>query len=222
MCADDAPSADALDDALETLRNGKAPHGHPKIIPCTSQASLLTLFLAAQTPARQRKVNISRYVDTVCDNAFEHGLEEWALEAVVDLVSAKTELDQTSITTLIKNLYPAARVQSRVVVTVVGALGQGRNKPSPGSQALLLKWLIVILDVLEEPGVVGRLYGVLFAMLDMISLRLVTHCLQFASRVYYIRLCAYSCHCRTPLCHLLALITRRKHVRPFRIQQLYA
>jgi centromere protein I len=104
------------------------------------------------------------------------------LEAVVDLVTAKTELDQTSITTLIKNLFPAHRIQSRVVITIVGSLGQAKHKPSAATQALLLKWLTVVLDVVEEPDVLSRLYGVLFGMLDMISLRSVIYGLQVVLR----------------------------------------
>jgi centromere protein I len=86
----------------------------------------------------------------------------------------KTSLDQTTVTTLIRNLYPARRVPRDVVVTVVGALGQGKGKPSPGTQDGLVKWLITVHEIIEEPHVLSRLYGVLFGMLDMISIRCVT------------------------------------------------
>lgn len=83
----------------------------------------------------------------------------------------KTLLDQTSVTTLIKNLYPAKQVPDDVVVTVVGSLGQGKGKPSPGTQDSLVKWLIVVHEIIESPDVLSCLYGVLFSMLDMISIR---------------------------------------------------
>lgn len=86
----------------------------------------------------------------------------------------KTSLDQTTITTLIKNLYPARRIPSDVVITVVGALGQGKGKPSPGTQDSLVKWLITVHEIIEEQSVLSRLYGVLFGMLDMISIRCAT------------------------------------------------
>lgn len=89
----------------------------------------------------------------------------------MDLVTVRNELDQTTVTTLIKNLYPSSRVSSDVVVSIIGALGQGRAKPSSSSQSSLIKWLTVILDVLEEPSIVSRFYNVLFSMLTMISLR---------------------------------------------------
>jgi centromere protein I len=113
-------------------------------------------------------------VDIICRHAFDDGLEEDALRAIAQLVCVKTHLDQTTITTLIKNLYPAQRVPADVVVTVVGALGQGKGKPSPGAQDSLVKWLRAVHEIVEDPNVLSRLYGVLFGMLDMISIRFVS------------------------------------------------
>lgn len=87
------------------------------------------------------------------------------------IVTRKSELDQTSVTTLLKNCYPAQRVPADVVLAVVGALGQGKGKPSPGTQNGLVKWLTIVHEIIEDPNVLSRLYGVLFAMLDMISIR---------------------------------------------------
>ncbi|KAF1961181.1 Mis6-domain-containing protein [Byssothecium circinans] len=163
--------------------------------PASLHDALESLERASRTPAKQRVFKVSSVVDVVCHHAFERGLDEEALRDVVHIAARKTNLDQTSVTTLIKNLYPALPVPSDVVVTVVAALGQGKGKPTPGTQNSLVKWLAIVHGVLEEPDVLSRLYSVLFGMLDMISIR-------------------------TPLCHLLSLITRRKHVKPFRIQAL--
>jgi centromere protein I len=89
----------------------------------------------------------------------------------VQLACVKTHLDQSSVTTLVKNLYPAQRVPADVVVTIVGALGQGKGKPSPGTQEGLVRWLTIIHEIVENTNVLSRLYGVLFSMLDMISIR---------------------------------------------------
>ena len=102
------------------------------------------------------------------------GLDQDALRDVVQLISVKTLLDQTTVTTLIKNLYPARRIPRDVVVTVVGALGQGKGKPSPGTQDSLVKWLVIVHGIVEDENALSRLYGVLFGMLDMISIRCVT------------------------------------------------
>jgi centromere protein I len=110
-------------------------------------------------------------VDVICKHAFESGLDEDALRAVVQLACVKTNLDQSTITTLVKNLYPAQRVPTDVIVTIVGALGQGKGKPSPATQDSLVKWLAAVHSILEDPTVLSRLYGVLFGMLDMFSIR---------------------------------------------------
>lgn len=171
----------------------------------------LQRYTASKTPAKQRAVKVSGIVDTICSYAFDNGLGASNLHAVVRIVSRKTELDQTSVTTLIKSLYPSQRVATDVVVTVVGALGQGKGKPSLGTQNGLVKWLITVHEVIEDPQVLSRLYGVLFGMIDMISIRCVSRSLEAIDTNFG----------RTSICHLLSLITRRKHVKPFRIQQLW-
>lgn len=110
-------------------------------------------------------------------------------------MTKKNNLDQGTVTILIKNLYPQTRLASDYVTQVVCCLGPTRSKASPATQSLLVRWLILTYDLLENKTHLGKLYAVLFNHLDMISLR-------------------------KPLCHLLSLITRRKHVKPFRIQAL--
>lgn len=114
---------------------------------------------------------------------------------LLKILTTKNNLDQGTVTTLIKNLYPQERIPSKNVTQVVCCLGPSKNKPNPAAQALLLRWLILSYDLVRERSHLTKLYAVLFNHLDMISLR-------------------------KPLCHLLALITRRKHVKPFRIQAL--
>lgn len=116
-------------------------------------------------------MKVSTAIDSICRHAFADGLDEDALETVVHIAARKTELDQTSVTTLIKNLYPAQRVAGAVVVTVVAALGHGKGKPSPATQDSLVKWLTSVHEIIEDANVLSRLYGVLFGMLDMISIR---------------------------------------------------
>lgn len=117
------------------------------------------------------------------------------LTRLLKILTTKNNLDQGTVTTLIKNLYPQERILSKNVTSVVCCLGPSKNKPTPATQALLLRWLILSYDMLRERAHLAKLYAVLFNHLDMISLR-------------------------KPLCHLLSLITRRKHVKPFRIQAL--
>ncbi|KAK0100090.1 hypothetical protein ONS95_013098 [Cadophora gregata] len=154
-----------------------------------------TLQRAANKPAKQRTGKISVLINKVCLQAYADGLSNASLEQLVDIITRPNELDQSSLGNLIRNLYPATRVPNIIVIKIVGGLGHGRLKPSYSAQAALLKWLIMVYDVLEDQRVLSQLYSVLFNLLDTSTLR-------------------------PQLCHVLSLITRRKHVRPFRIQAL--
>ncbi|ODH45366.1 hypothetical protein ACO22_00090 [Paracoccidioides brasiliensis] len=149
----------------------------------------------ASIPAKQRRTNVADLAKTIASNAYESGIPIRLLDRLITIISKSKHLDQTTVTTLIKNLYPAERVMPGTVSKVISCFGPGKSKPSPTTQALLLRWLILVYEDMEDQSYLSRLYAVLFNFLDMISLR---------------RL----------LCHLLSLITRRKHIRPFRIQAI--
>lgn len=117
------------------------------------------------------------------------------VDRLVELMVKPNHLDQASLGAMVGNLYPAVKVTSTVVLKVVGALGHGQLKPSLTLQAHLLRWLVMVYHVLEDPALLSRAYAVLFNLLDTAAVR-------------------------GPLCQLLALVTRRKHVSPYRIQSL--
>jgi centromere protein I len=110
-------------------------------------------------------------VGKVCSNAYEEGLSNAALEKLIDTITLPSHLDQASIGNLIRNLYPVSKVLNSAVIKVVGSLGHGRAKPSYTAQAALLKWLIMVYDILEDQRVLSRLYSVLFNLLDTIAIR---------------------------------------------------
>ncbi|KAJ5545489.1 hypothetical protein N7535_006125 [Penicillium sp. DV-2018c] len=153
------------------------------------------LEAVAFVPPRQRFTDASVLAKTIASDAYESGIPQPVLARLLKILTTKNNLDQGTITTLIKNLYPQERIASKNVTQVVCCLGPSKNKPSHATQALLLRWLILAYDLFEEKTHLTKLYAVLFNHLDMISLR-------------------------KPLCHLLSIITRRKHVKPFRIQAL--
>ncbi|KKA27851.1 hypothetical protein TD95_003234 [Thielaviopsis punctulata] len=150
---------------------------------------------ASRLNARQRGTSIRPTVDSLAALCYEHGLEVDQLAKIVDLVTLKNHLDQASLAVLAKNMYPKTTLPDEVVIKTVAALGHGELKPTFPVQALLIRWLIIAHHVIARPEVLGRAYAVLFNLLDTAAIR-------------------------PQLCHLLALITRRKHVRPFRIQYL--
>ncbi|WYZ38545.1 hypothetical protein EsH8_III_000459 [Colletotrichum jinshuiense] len=148
---------------------------------------------ASKLPAKRRATSIKPTVDRITALAHDNGLLPEALAGLLDLLVKPSYLDQASLNALVKNLYPATRLSSDVVLAVVGCLGHGELKPSLALQSNILKWLIMVYHVMEKPATLSQAYAVLFNLLDTATLR-------------------------PQLCHLLALITRRKHVRPFRIQ----
>jgi centromere protein I len=145
--------------------------------------------------SKKRYTDAGQLAKTIASNAYESGINPSALERLIHILTRNNHLDQGTITTLIKNLYPIDRISSKVVTQVVCCLGPSKNKPSPATQASLLRWLILVYEFCEDRSHLAKLYAVLFNHLDMISLR-------------------------KPLCHLLSMITRRKYVKPFRIQAL--
>ncbi|KAL2844672.1 Mis6-domain-containing protein [Aspergillus pseudodeflectus] len=157
--------------------------------------ALKHLEAVALVPARQRYTDAGQLAKQIATFAYEGGVSPAALERLLKLLTRSNALDQGTLTTLVKNLYPSERIASKLVTQVVCCLGPTKNKPSPATQALLLRWLILVYDLLEDRSHLSKLYAVLFNHLDMLSLR-------------------------KPLCHLLSFITRRKHVKPFRIQAL--
>ncbi|CAK7236286.1 hypothetical protein SBRCBS47491_009586 [Sporothrix bragantina] len=156
------------------------------------------LVQAARVPAKRRPFPVKPTVERLTALAYEHGLRPDVLRTiVVDVLTAPgILLDQASLGNIIRNLYPAAAaVSDNVVLSVIGCLGQGEQKPPLPIQALLLRWLVLVYHVLSKSAlaVLSRSYVVLFNLLDTAGIR-------------------------PQLCHVLVLITRRKHVRPFRIQ----
>ncbi|KAI1437490.1 Mis6-domain-containing protein [Xylaria sp. CBS 124048] len=156
---------------------------------------LSDVIKASKLPAKQRETTVKPTVDTLASLAYEQGLLPADLKELIDLVTTPSFLDQASLSAIIRNLYPATSVSGHLIIKVIGCLGHGKLKPSLTIQAALLKWLIMVQHVVENRTCFMQAYPVLFNLLDTAALR-------------------------THLCHLLALITRRRHVRPYRIQAL--
>ncbi|KAI2819332.1 hypothetical protein CBS115989_4429 [Aspergillus niger] len=166
-----------------------------EVRPSSLEDAIEHLEAVAFVPPKQRYTDAGQLAKTIATHAYESGIPQAALERLLKLLTTHNALDQGTVTTLVKNLYPLERVPSKLITRVVCCLGPAKTKPSPATQALLVRWLILVYDYLDDKAHLAKLYAVLFNYLDMISLR-------------------------KPLCHLLSFITRRKHVKPFRIQAL--
>lgn len=140
-------------------------------------------------------MNIKSTVAELTSQLYDRGVLPDALSDLIDLVTLPSHLDQASLAAIIRNLYTIARIPSDVVVRVLASLGHGKLKPSLTLQAGLIRWLILVYHNVEDTKTLSKAYPALFNLLDSAALR-------------------------PQLSHLLALITRRKHVKPFRIQAL--
>ncbi|KAI1106073.1 Mis6-domain-containing protein [Jackrogersella minutella] len=157
--------------------------------------SLSDVVEASKLTAKQRGSNVKPTVEKLTSLSYEHGLLPEDLSQLIDLVTTPSFLDQASLGNIIRNLYPTTTMRADLVVRVIGSLGHGKLKPSLAIQGALLRWLVMIYHVIDNQTVLSRSYSVLFNLLDTAAIR-------------------------KQLCHLLALITRRRHVRPHRIQSL--
>ena len=142
-----------------------------------------------------KAINPKHHVDVICRYADQNGLPAPALIKVLGLITSPAVLDQQSQNALLQIMYPAEMVSDHIIHTIVSSLGPGKIKASNTTQQTLVKWILLIYDVLESPRVLSHLYSVLFNLLDCFYLRL-------------------------HLCHLLVRITRKKHVKPHRIEIL--
>ncbi|KAK4175726.1 Mis6-domain-containing protein [Triangularia setosa] len=155
------------------------------------------LETASQTPAKRRQTSIKPTVEKTTSLLYDRGALPDDLIRLVDLLTQHNHLDQASLSAITRNLYPLGKISDEVILRIVGALGHGHLKPSFPLQSLFLKWLVMVYHLVQNPAILSQTYGVLFNLLDTAAIR-------------------------PQLCHLLALITRRKHVRPFRIQTILA
>ncbi|EPE09405.1 mis6 domain-containing protein [Ophiostoma piceae UAMH 11346] len=159
------------------------------------------LVQAARVPAKRRQFAVKPTVERLTALTYEHGLRPDAFRTlVVDVLAAPgIYLDQASLGSLIRNLYPvgsssgsspssSGTVPEDVVLAIVGCLGQGQLKPTLAIQSLLLRWIVLVYHVLSPQAlaVLSRSYAVLFNLLDTAGIR-------------------------PQLCHVLVLITRRRH-----------
>ncbi|KAI0897907.1 Mis6-domain-containing protein [Annulohypoxylon nitens] len=157
--------------------------------------ALSDVVAASKLTAKQRGSNVKPTVEKLASLSYEQGLLPEDLSQLIELLTTPNFLDQASLGNVLRNLYPAAAVNADFVVKVIGSLGHGKLKPSLAIQGALVKWLIMIYHIIDHQAILSQAYSVLFNLLDTATIR-------------------------KQLCHLLALITRRRHVRPYRIQSL--
>ncbi|KAG0250868.1 hypothetical protein BG011_008026 [Mortierella polycephala] len=119
------------------------------------------------------------------------GLDQDQLTQMLGIILTG-KLDDTTTRKMIKLMLPRQKVPEMCGVKVLGSLGRKLSFPC---QAGLLRWLILVYDILDGRTKLQQLYGVAFHFLSYETLR-------------------------PSLCHLLYYLTRRDDVKSFRIRKL--
>ena len=95
------------------------------------------LYRAASVRNSLSKPRIADVIDSISQHATVRGLTNDNLEGLVDiLATSPCYLDQPSVGSIVKILFPRGKVSENIVVKVVGSLGQGQSKPSHATQVL--------------------------------------------------------------------------------------
>ncbi|BFZ62411.1 hypothetical protein YB2330_003505 [Saitoella coloradoensis] len=156
--------------------------------------------IALPTPGSTRvkldKVVVVEALNVIGPHAVRNGLTDDSMSRLVDVIAnPNSTLDTGTASLLIKALLPRNRVQDSIVLKIVGSLGRGDGRGQFTAQPALLRLLLLLQPYLASPTLLSKLYGALFHYLGYTTLR-------------------------PYLCHILFLITRRKHVTPARISAL--
>lgn len=159
--------------------------------------SISDTLKASKVSAKKRATDVKPKVTELASVAYSQGVLPEELLQLIDLILSRSFLDQASLNSILKNLYPVDKISEDVALRIIGSLGLGELKPSLALQSSLLQWLIQVYHVLDTKAqaVLSRAYSVLFNLLDVSATR-------------------------PQLFHILAIITRRKHVQHYRIQAL--
>ncbi|KAI8577817.1 hypothetical protein K450DRAFT_250142 [Umbelopsis ramanniana AG] len=124
----------------------------------------------------------------------EFGATEYHIDLILDiLLKDQHKLTDTAARKLIKLMLPRGKVSANHALKIIASLS-GRRL-SERIQATLLKWIVTIYDLIDSKDKVAKSYGILFHFLDSELLR-------------------------PGICHLLYYMTRRVHVKSYRIRQL--
>ncbi|OWK54351.1 Centromere protein I [Lonchura striata] len=153
----------------------------------------LSYFEKVQDCAALKKKSVpQKHLDAVESTALKHGLPPEGFEILLNVVLSGKFADTVNIR-LLKSLIPASVIPEDSVVKAVSWLCV--SKCSGNVELLFLKWMITMFDFIDHKEQLHALYGIFFSFLQDE------------------RMCPY-------ICHLLYLLTRKEHVKPFRIRRL--
>ncbi|KAG8447712.1 hypothetical protein GDO86_015000 [Hymenochirus boettgeri] len=132
------------------------------------------------------------HVCAVENFAEHHGIAPDEISVLLNLALSGNLADNLSAR-LLKCLIPVSEVDQNSIVQAVSLFCVG--KCSTNTQIMFIRWLITVFDYIVCKEILSSFYNFFFCFLS------------------YDIMCPY-------ICHLLYLITKKDHVRPFRVRKL--
>lgn len=93
------------------------------------------MYAAAQKRNEMSKEDLVDAVHEFTQYSSIRGLSNESLNALIDILTTPTRLDQATTAAIVGNLYPRNKVPEEIVVKIVGCFGQGQSKPLLSTQA---------------------------------------------------------------------------------------
>ncbi|KAJ8281711.1 hypothetical protein COCON_G00042300 [Conger conger] len=135
---------------------------------------------------------LERHMAAVERVALGQGLPPEAISVLLDF-ALSLRIRGTLCVRVLKILIPASVVPQDAVILGVSWLCVGKMTVS--AQAMFLRWVLTVFDLIDAKDQLRAIYGFIFSFLTEQSL------------------CPY-------VCHLLYLLTRKESVRPYRVRRL--
>lgn len=145
-------------------------------------------------PKAQIKVETEIAVKRIEDFTHDDGLGQDQLLNLIKLATNGKYGDNVS-SRLVKSLLPQGSVPSSAIVIIASKVCT--NKLSLNMKVLLLQWILMVFDLIDDLKDVHSMYGIFFNFLDSIML------------------CPH-------ICHLLYYLTRKEDVLHYRVEKILA
>ncbi|XP_049624233.1 LOW QUALITY PROTEIN: centromere protein I-like [Suncus etruscus] len=142
--------------------------------------------------SRSRDKNLGKHLKSVENMAQKNGLSTEGIDILLN-VALSGKFGAATNTRLLKCMIPATLIAEDSVVKAVSWLCVG--KCSGSTKVLFYRWLVAMFDFIDHKEQINLLYGFFFASLQDDTL------------------CPY-------VCHFLYLLTKKEHVKPFRVRKL--
>ncbi|KAJ8303826.1 hypothetical protein KUTeg_018619 [Tegillarca granosa] len=150
-------------------------------------------FTKATGPIKVRgNVELKLSLDLLTEKSRTVGLNTEHIEDLID-VAASAQQAETISSKLIRVLIPSTYVPVGAVVKAISHMCT--NKPSSAIQSLILRWILLVYDYIDDKEKIHKLYGLIFYFLE--NQVLMPH-----------------------VCHLLFLLTRKEDIKMFRVRHL--